>query len=160
MTVAKEMWIAAEAVSSSVGLPVVASPSGRLICNVNCAADPIHGKVAGDDAFNREALAYARLIAAAPDLLEALKALLSAQPNFMAESIQVDAARAAIAKAVPSGAPITLAQPVKDRLVQQEMVERSYSVARDHLTDKAAVVELADDIQTLMHWAWMEGRRR
>lgn len=70
-------WLAAEAVSSRVGLPVVKAGAhgGQLICNVNCASDPIHGKVAGDDAFNREALANARLIAAAPDLLAALQSL-------------------------------------------------------------------------------------
>jgi hypothetical protein len=91
-------WLAATAISSVVGLPVVAS-KGRLICNVNHAHDPMHGKVAGDDAFNREALANARLIAAAPDLLAALDALLGAQPNYMAKSEEVAAARAALAKA-------------------------------------------------------------
>lgn len=99
MSSGKENWIAAEAVSSRVGLPVVSSPSGRLICNVNCAADPIHGKVAGDDAFNREALGYARLIAAAPDMSEALKALMAELPNYMAKSEAVAQARAALAKA-------------------------------------------------------------
>ena len=68
-------WLAAEAVSSRVGLPVVRSgeKGGRLICNVNCVADPMHGKVAGDDAFNREALANAKLIAAAPEMVNALR---------------------------------------------------------------------------------------
>lgn len=41
----------------------------------------------------------ARLIAAAPDMLEALKLLLADQPRFMAEHPGVIAARAAITKA-------------------------------------------------------------
>lgn len=91
-------WMAATGISSVVGLPVVAQ-QGRLICNVNHAHDPLHGKAPGDDAFNREALATARLIAAAPDLLDALSALLWAQPNYMAKSEEVANARAALAKA-------------------------------------------------------------
>jgi len=91
-------WIAAAAISSVVGLPVVAG-KGSLICNVNHAHDPLHGKVAGDDAFNREALANANLIAAAPDLLDALRNLVAVQPNLMANSAEIADARAAIAKA-------------------------------------------------------------
>ena len=95
-----ETWIAAEAESSRVGLPVVASPSGRLICNVNCVADPLHGKVPGDDKFNREALAHARLIAAAPELLAALKECLWLLSDIQdAPGLVQEKAREAVAKA-------------------------------------------------------------
>lgn len=46
--------------------------------------------------------ANARLIAAAPDLLAALRALLSQQPNYMAKSEEVAMARAAISRAEAS----------------------------------------------------------
>lgn len=92
-------WISAEAISSVVGLPVVKSgpEGGRLICNVNCAADPIHGKMPGDDAFNREALSNARLIAAAPELLNALRPFVRHPKEWGLTEIQ--AANRAIAKA-------------------------------------------------------------
>jgi len=67
----KGPWIAGK-FSSVVGWPVVGS-GGRLICDM---AFPRH--LAGDEApkvvaFKAEVAANARLIAAAPDLLEALQ---------------------------------------------------------------------------------------
>lgn len=67
-------WIAASRISSVVGLPIVTS-TGRLICDVNHVRETLHEKVAGDRAFNREAIANAALIAAAPEMLEALRAI-------------------------------------------------------------------------------------
>ena len=59
--------------------------------------------------------------------------------------------------------PITMAPALNDKMaekrVETEMVERAYSCARDHVTDKTAVMELADDIQYLMLWAWRKGRQ-
>lgn len=91
-------WVAAP-YSSMVGAPVVASPSGRPVCSVTYFA-------LGDgfEGHDEVSAANARLIAAAPDLLEALELALeyfnSAQAQLSASGqVARDAARAAIAKA-------------------------------------------------------------
>jgi len=67
--------------SSIVGWPVVAPQAqGRMIANITFAADSAHDPVHPEHKsvtrqFNRESEANGRLIAAAPELLEALKAL-------------------------------------------------------------------------------------
>jgi hypothetical protein len=65
-------WMAAARPSSVVGLPVVATANGRSIASVTFFS-------LGPDFANhdRESAANARLIAAAPALLEALKAVLT-----------------------------------------------------------------------------------
>ena len=71
-------WLAAAKPSSIVGWPIVQPATGRLICNINYVQRTvIDPEVAGDRAFNRESEANARLIAAAPDLLKALRALVA-----------------------------------------------------------------------------------
>jgi hypothetical protein len=66
-------WLMAAKPSSVVGWPIVATPSGRSICSLNYVQhSSIDPKVSGDDAFNRESRANGLLIAAAPDLLEAV----------------------------------------------------------------------------------------
>lgn len=68
-------WLAAAKPSSIVGWPIVAPKAGgRLICNVNYVQkSDIDPGVPGDRAFNDESRANARLIAAAWEMLEALK---------------------------------------------------------------------------------------
>lgn len=96
-------WIAAAKISSVVGLPVVASPDGRSVCNVTCIAyrEPVDRKVEGDGSFNRESMSNARLIAAAPDLLTACKRLVKAIgiPSSITIGDAVEQAEAAIARA-------------------------------------------------------------
>ena len=107
-------WLAA-AKPSSLGWPVVATANGQLICSMNYVHhSTVYPKVAGDDAFNREAVANARLIAAAPDLLAALQrfvdqARVGSGNKAVTRSARVNCpagiyhdARAAIAKAVQS----------------------------------------------------------
>lgn len=95
-------WLMAAKPSSVVGWPVV-GPEGRLICSLNYVQHSmIDPKVPGDDAFNREAKANGQLIAAAPELLEALRGLVEAMsrdgdPAFA--HLIIDA-RAAIARAM------------------------------------------------------------
>lgn len=89
-------WIAAPC-SSVVGAPVVASPSGRSIANVTYFN-------LGPDFRNHdlESAANARLIAAAPDLLDALRAMLADRDDYFGAdrpSTTADRARAAIALA-------------------------------------------------------------
>lgn len=68
-------WMAAAKPSSIVGWPVVQTRIGRMICDVNYVQhNQIDPAVTGDRAFNTESGANARLIAAAPDLYEALAA--------------------------------------------------------------------------------------
>ena len=63
-------WMAADGPSSVVGWPVV-GPMGRSICNVSWMPKKAYPDVSDTDyaAFNAECEANARLIAAAPDLL-------------------------------------------------------------------------------------------
>ena len=63
-------WLAAAKPSSFVGWPVVSSPSGRLVCDVSHVSFPSSHPASGP--MYAEAEANARLIASAPDLLEAL----------------------------------------------------------------------------------------
>lgn len=68
-------WLASARASSVVGWPIVQPGTGRLICNINYVQRTnIDPSVPGDQAFNAESKANARLIAAAPELLDALKA--------------------------------------------------------------------------------------
>lgn len=89
-------WLAAAGPSSVVGWPVVATPIGRSICNVTWMPGL-------PPAVEIECKANARLIAAAPDLLEALNALreeLSGVDQWWGKLREAaDAADAAIAKA-------------------------------------------------------------
>ncbi len=61
-------WNAATSASSVVGWPIVAQ-SGRPIANMTCVPKGFPN----EEAINAEVLANARLIAAAPELLEALR---------------------------------------------------------------------------------------
>lgn len=58
--------------------------------------------------------------------------------------------------------PITMSPELKAKMAEtefeKEAVKRAYSTARDHVSDKTAVMELADDIQYLMMWAY-RGRK-
>ena len=67
-------WMAAAAPSSIVGWPVVGR-MGRSICNVSWMPKKAYPDVSDADyaAFNAECEANARLIAAAPELLEFAK---------------------------------------------------------------------------------------
>ena len=86
-------WLAGKP-SSGVGWPVVQLAVGRLICNINYVQrNQIDPGVPGDRVFNAESAANARLIAAAPDLLDALKHCVIERSEWLEE------ARAAIAKA-------------------------------------------------------------
>lgn len=70
-------WMAAASPSSIVGWPVIAA-GGRLICTIATPPNNLEriGKeAAGYKAFLDECGANARLIAAAPDMLAALKAM-------------------------------------------------------------------------------------
>ena len=106
-------WIAAAKPSSFVGWPVV-GPMGRSIANVSyhkTPGTPFNEQAAEAEAqYRAECEANARLIAAAPDLLEALRdmlwAFVDSEDAAEARSIQrTDAAtlaRAAITKATES----------------------------------------------------------
>lgn len=100
-------WLAAASPSSVVGWPVVQPATGRVICTLNyiqhTEIDPV---VPGDRAFNAESRANARLIASAPELLEALKSLVALHGDFapgkpfeFPPDHPISTARAAILKA-------------------------------------------------------------
>lgn len=66
-------WMAAAKPSSVVGWPVVASPHGRVICTIGWRPKLPDDNEAAYAAAYAECEANARLIASAPDLLEALR---------------------------------------------------------------------------------------
>ena len=67
-------WLAAAKPSSVVGWPVVAAPMGQVICDVAIInKKPDHVNDGEFSAYYAQIEANARLIAAAPDLLEALE---------------------------------------------------------------------------------------
>src|SRR5690606_27467430 len=74
----KGPWMAATSPSSVVGWPVV-GPMGRSLCNASWMPKKAYPDVSEADyaAFNSECEANARVIAAAPDLLAALKLIAS-----------------------------------------------------------------------------------
>lgn len=95
-------WMAAAGPSSVVGWPVVARPQGRSICNVSWQPKP--ATVSDEDyhAFYVEVQANGHLIAAAPDLLAALREMLEMGELFIPaklESPGFKRARAALARA-------------------------------------------------------------
>ncbi len=103
-------WMAAAGPSSIVGWPVVAD-GGRLICTIATPPNNLQriGKeAAGYEAFLNECGANALLIAAAPDMLIALKAFVYANREMQdyqlteEEASARSLALAAIAKAVRS----------------------------------------------------------
>ncbi len=68
-------WLAAAKPSSVVGWPVVAAPMGQVICDVAIInKKPDHVSDGEFSAYYAQVEANARLIAAAPDLFEALEA--------------------------------------------------------------------------------------
>lgn len=67
-------WLAAAKPSSVVGWPVVAAPMGQVICDVAIInKKPDHISDGEFSAYYAQVEANARLIASAPDLLEALE---------------------------------------------------------------------------------------
>jgi len=103
-------WVAASHPSSIVGWPIVAQ-TGRLICNLATPPKDINrvGKALAEyEAFIAECGANARLIAAAPDMLAALSAMVAVarkQSPKWSKSVEPDGdsplglALAALAKA-------------------------------------------------------------
>jgi len=98
-------WVAAAAPSSIVGWPVVGR-MGRSICNVSWMPKKAYPDVPDADyaAFNAECEANARLIAAVPELLEALRSVTDDLEKVLRargfrDDPKVLAARAVIAKA-------------------------------------------------------------
>lgn len=69
-----ERWIMAAGPSSIVGWPIVSSPDGQSICNLSwIGKKPYHVTEEEFAAYRAKVEARGRLIAAAPDLLEALR---------------------------------------------------------------------------------------
>ena len=104
----KGPWMAASAPSGVVGWPIV-GPMGKSIASVSWMPKPPDVPDEAYKVFRRGCEANARLIAAAPDLLEALTGIegilataesnASGNPEWEAVSAKINAARAAIAKA-------------------------------------------------------------
>lgn len=86
-------WKAATAGSSIVGIPVV-GPKGRAIASLHFSPEGVPGR----EPYNAEQLANAQLIAAAPDMLAALKKIVS-EGDFTAPEGMKRIALDAIAKA-------------------------------------------------------------
>lgn len=87
-------WIAAQKHSSKVGLPVVASPHGRSIASVTFFGLGENFKNHDDESY-----ANAHLIAAAPELYEALEDVLGLIKPEFEQSPMVSFAKAALANA-------------------------------------------------------------
>lgn len=95
-------WMRAASPSSVVGWPVV-GPMGRSICNLSWfGVKPEHVTDAEFAAFRAEVEANGHLIAASPDLFDALKAILSTSGQAVhgrPTAAQWEAGLRAIAKA-------------------------------------------------------------
>lgn len=102
----KGPWMMAAKPSSVVGWPIV-SQQGRSIANLNYVG--FMGDGEGWKEFREESTANGSLIAAAPDLYEALEGMLAewdkltryGSPIAKASNEAVNFARAALAKALP-----------------------------------------------------------
>lgn len=77
-------WMAAAKPSSIVGWPVVAPPTGRMICDVSIAPKPSDTSDGKWSQHFVEVAANARLIASAPELLEALR-MIADETNVLRE---------------------------------------------------------------------------
>lgn len=95
-------WMAAAKPSSIVGWPVVAAPMGQVICDVAIInKKPDHISDGDFSAYYAQVEANARLIAAAPELLEACMGLIAGSDPLdeIAMPHEYASIRAAISKA-------------------------------------------------------------
>jgi len=89
-----------------VGWPVVATGNGRSICNVSFVArQPGEDELWLDRQINRESAANALLIAAAPEMLAALRPFARARANSGTSLTVADFDRAVAAIAKAEGRP-------------------------------------------------------